>query len=84
MIEEFETEEQLYNRLRPALTSKKNELKKLGFKEITNQEIWKYLKDSVWSTRTNLTLADLVNDILHLDKTELQKKDISGAVEHLF
>ncbi len=84
MIEDFESEEQLYNRLRPALTTKCNELKRLDNTDITNQDIWEYLKENIWSTRTNLTLADLVNDILHLDKTELQKKQDIWCDKHLF
>ncbi len=84
MIEEFITEEQLYNRIRPALNTKRVELVKLGLKEVTNENIWSYLKEVVWSSSVDLTLSDIVNDILHLEKSELLKFINYGATEDLF
>ena len=36
---------ELYERLKPALISKKEEMKRLGYPYIKEEDIWNYLKD---------------------------------------
>ena len=61
---EFNTLEELYNRVKPALHSKKIELRRLGYSNINEIDIWNYLKDK-WKNSINLTLSDIVDDILN-------------------
>lgn len=60
---EFKTLRELYDRIRPALTSKCSELKKLGYKNIKEADIWNYLTSKKWQSSTELTLSEMVNDI---------------------
>ena len=68
---EFRTKEELYNRVLPALYSKIKEVRKLGFKYITEKDIWNYLVENEWKKRVNLELFDLINDILYVDNYKL-------------
>lgn len=61
---EFNTLEELYNRVKPALHSKKIEFIRLGYSNINEIDIWNYLKDK-WKNSINLTLSDIVDDILN-------------------
>lgn len=63
----FTNAQDLYNRLFPALRSKKKELHSHNYKYITEVDIWNYLKDRKWKNNVNLTLYDMVNDILYSD-----------------
>ncbi len=68
---EFRTKEELYKRVLPALYSKIKEVRKLGFKFITEKDIWNYLVENEWKNRVNLELYDLINDILYVDNYRL-------------
>lgn len=72
-MNEFNSLKELYIKVRPVLTIKKNELKKLGMNYIVEADIWNYLKSEKWIKTTNLSLSELVNDIL---KCDLEKLDI--------
>jgi hypothetical protein len=65
-MNEFKTLKDLYERLKPALRMKKRELK-----NITEEEIWNFLKDYKWKNSSNLTLSEMVNDILLLTNEEI-------------
>ncbi len=67
----FQTEKELYERVKPALHAKLEELKRLNFKDIHEYEIWQYLKKCVWVNKKNLTLSDIVQDIIHLDHKKI-------------
>lgn len=72
MVEEkFDSIAALYKRVLPALRSKKKELaiQKLPF--ITEMDIWDCLRRNKWSKETNLTLFDIVNDILTINESSL-------------
>lgn len=62
----FKSITDLYKRLYPALVTKKDELnlQKLNVSEL---ELWNYLKDTKWVNSTDLALADMVSDIFNLD-----------------
>ena len=68
---EFTSQEELYKRVRPALTSKKRELKRYGY-DISEQQIWTYLATCIFSQGNNLVLADIVSSIMHLDIEDLK------------
>lgn len=70
---EFKSAIELYNRVLPALYSKVKELNGLGIKHITEKDIWIYLVNNDWKTRTNLELSDLISDILYCDNDKLNE-----------
>ena len=63
----FSSIEELYKRVKPALDSKSDELKRNGMDYVTSEDIWNYLKDNVWNTSRNLRLFRMVDDILNAD-----------------
>ena len=63
----FTNIEELYHRVLPALSTKKRELHAHHYSYITEEDIWNYLKDQKWPNKNNLTLYDIVDDILHTD-----------------
>ena len=70
---EFKTEEELKERVMPALEIQKDKLNRQGL-DITIDEIWFYLKHNKWTKSTNLTLNQVVNDILKLDRGDIDDK----------
>ena len=68
---EFKSAKELYDRVLPALYSKVKEVRNLGFKYITEEDIWNYLVNSTWKTKRNLQLHDLISDILYADNYKL-------------
>lgn len=60
----FSSLKELYDRIKPALHSKEKELHLAGYKFITSDDIFNYLKEAKWSKKNNLTLNELVSDIL--------------------
>lgn len=65
---EFNNLQELKTRITPALKTKVKELNSF----ITEEDIWKYLKTK-WKTSTNLTLYDIINDIIKLKKEEIEE-----------
>ena len=70
-MEGFSNLNELYNRLKPALKSKCNDLKRVGINYIQEVDIWNYLRQNNWVKRTNLTLGDMVNDIMTVSNNDL-------------
>lgn len=64
---EFSSEKELYDRLRPALRTKLTELSEYGYGYLKIEDIWNYLKESKWKNGHNLSLNDMVSDILNAD-----------------
>lgn len=64
----FTSLQELYNRVRPALITRTNEIKRLGIKYVKEEDVWNYLKENKWNSSSNLTLIDMVNDILSADE----------------
>lgn len=63
---EFKNVSELYNRVMPALRFKKRMLLKKGIK-ISEKEIFEYLIEMKWSNGFNLTLNDIVSDIINAE-----------------
>lgn len=70
---EFSSQQELYNKLIPVFNVKKRLINNSKYKDITNEDIWHYLIENKWRTYHNLTISDIVNDIITLD-LELIKK----------
>lgn len=67
MTEEFKTEAELYDRVKPALMTKKEEMKRNGFPYIEEEDIWNYLKEKKWVKEKGLSLYQMIDDILNSD-----------------
>lgn len=77
----FKTLNELYERLLPALRSKKKELNSSGFNYIHEEDIWNHLKSYTWKNNNNLTLDKMVDDILNTSNQEFEnymKKQIGN------
>ena len=64
---EFNSLEELYNRLRPALNVKMSDLRANGYGYLKPEDIWNYLKEKKWKSSRDLMLSDMVSDILNSD-----------------
>lgn len=67
----FNSIEELYNRLKPALNSKVKSFNKMGISYISDKNIWDYLSKNIWSNKNDLELCDLVNDILNVNENDI-------------
>ncbi len=65
----FNSEEELYKRLLPALRTRKHKLNKVGYSYIKEENIWECLINLIWSNKTGIELCDMVDDILHVEDT---------------
>ena len=64
---EFGSVQELYERLKPALKSKVEELKRDGYDYLNTEDVWNYLKEKKWKSSTNLALHQMVSDIFSSD-----------------
>lgn len=67
---DFNNIEDLYIRVLPSLRLKQRLLMKQGH-SIGISNIWDYLTKEKWAKANNLTLYDIVNDIMTLDAIEV-------------
>ena len=68
---EFKSLQQLYIKLIPAFNVKKRLILNSKYKEITNENIWSYLTETKWKISKNLSLPDMINDIITADLEEI-------------
>lgn len=62
----FRNLDELYNRIKPALYSKVEEIKRNNISYIKEEDIWNYLSINKWKNSESLTLNDMVTDIMDL------------------
>ena len=62
--------EDLYHKVMPALSVKVNDLKRCKYLGIREIDIWNYLKNKTWIKRSDLTLGEMVDDILNTPNEE--------------
>ena len=67
----FKTVTDLYRRLYPAISIKCNSINTMFKSNITEIDIWNYLKDNVWNKKKNLFLCDMVDDILNTSEDNI-------------
>lgn len=72
MAIEFNSVEELYKRVHPALTSKVREFRRNKKEFIKEEDIWNYLIESKWRNGKGLELYNLVDDILNTDNKEIE------------
>jgi hypothetical protein len=78
---EIKSQEQLYQILIPAFKVKLRLLKNDNYNSITKKDIWNYLKENKWCKSIDLSLSEMVNDIIHAYNKEIdlyKKKNIEG------
>ena len=63
MKPEFNNLDELKQRLMPALKIRARELNKNNYR-VTTEDLWEYFI-YIWHKKKNLTLADLVDDVLN-------------------
>ena len=68
---EFGSLQQLYKKLIPAFNVKKRLILNSKYKEITNENIWVYLTETKWKIATNLSLPEMINDIITVDLEDI-------------
>lgn len=68
---EFKSLRELYDRITPALTSKRSELKKVGFYHIKEADIWNYLTSNKWMHAHELTISEMVDDIFNTPNDDI-------------
>lgn len=69
---EFNSLKELKERVTPALNTKLKELKSKNYNSITIDDIWNFLIKK-WKNGKNLTLYDIINDILNLDNEDIEE-----------
>ena len=67
----LKSQQELYNRIKPALRSKCRMLKQCGFTSVKENDIWDYLRLNKWSQSFGLELCDMVDDILHTKNEDI-------------
>ena len=64
----FNSLQDLYVRIKPALSARKSELSRNGFNYITEEDIWNYFKENKWKKSNNLSLHEMVSDVFNCDE----------------
>lgn len=67
---EYTKQIDLYRAVIPAFNVK-HRLTLYSKKEITNKDIWLYLANNKWKNSQNLTISEVVNDIITVDIDKL-------------
>ncbi len=71
MMNEFHSEKELFERVLPALEARLAELYRMGYHNISIQDIWEYLSNR-WRHGTDLMLSDIVGDIMKVEYDEVK------------
>ena len=78
---EFKSLSELKERVKPALNTKLKELKSKNYNYITIDDIWNFLVNN-WKNSKNLTLYDIVNDILNLNNDDIEEYSIKRSEQN--
>ena len=70
---EFNSEAELYDRVKPALKARANELRRIGLKYIKEEDIWNYLKETKWVNSKALNLNDIINNIMSCEEFKVDR-----------
>lgn len=68
----FSSLRELYERVTPALKCKIKDLNRVGIYYVQQADIWNYLKNNYWCKRNNLSLGEIVNDIMTISNSKLE------------
>ena len=70
-MNDFSSLQELYLRLTPAFSSKMHEVKLKGYNYVKAIDIWNYLSEKKWNNKKDLSLYEMVDDILNANNEEL-------------
>ena len=70
------SQKELYNKLKPALRTKRNELIRHNIKIVKELDIWNYNKEHIWKKCSGLTISKMVDDILNTTEEEYENYKI--------
>lgn len=70
-MREYHSQEELYEGLIPAMKVKLSRLRENNYYNIKCEDIWNYLRDTKWKNSFDLTLGEMVNDIIHVDNEKI-------------
>lgn len=73
----FKSLEELYKKLLPAFKVKINDLRRNNITCVTNEDIWNYLKETTWTKRNNLSLGEMVDDIINVSDLDITNYVVS-------
>lgn len=68
---EFNSLEELYNHIKPALTTKQSIMRRNGYDYIKIEDIWNYFKELKWKKANGLSVAEMVSDILNTSDEQI-------------
>lgn len=71
-MSDFNTLHELYRHIKPALTARVEELKRINI-HTTEEDIFLRLSEIKWRKATNLTIAMMIKDIFNVTKEELDE-----------
>ena len=69
---EYANQLELYLALLPVFRVKQRLLSVTNNSDITNEDIWKYLIINKWKNSHNLTISEVVNDIITIDAENIK------------
>lgn len=81
MNNEIKSLSDLYRLLHPAFKSKKREMHDLKYFYVSEMDLWDYMTENVWEKSTNLTISDMVDDILNMDNDKIASYIASKLLE---
>lgn len=64
---EFNSLKELYEHIKPALEAKVSEMRRVGYSYIKEEDVWNYLKEIKWKKASDLSIHEMINDILNTD-----------------
>lgn len=70
---EFNSLKELYDRLKPALIAKQQEMKRCGYQYIKIEDIWNFFKEVKWIKANDLSLYEMVSDIFNTENGIIDK-----------
>ena len=71
---EYKNQIELYKSLMPVFNVKKRLINARNVNDIDINDIWHYLALNKWRYDTNLTISDIVNDIIMIDVNIIKNK----------
>ncbi len=72
---EYTSQKELYLALLPVFNVKKR-LLNISKYNITNEDIWKYLVNNKWKNSYNLTISEVVNDIITIEPEKIKGEEL--------
>lgn len=73
MEQKYQSKKELFNKVLPALRTKKHELHRTGISFVKETDIWNYHVEYNWRGAVGLTIASMVNHILNTENKVYEK-----------